>query len=191
MRIFSLIAIAGLVALGLVAPAFAHVGEGAHTHGFVYGVLHPLSGADHLLALLAVGAWSALAMPARFWLAPFAFMSAMLVGAGAAAAGLAVPAVELGVVISVIVLGLMIAARFDAGAAIGGALIAAFAIFHGNAHGLEATGAMASYMVGFSLATGALHALGLGLGLLMTRSRVAAPAAGSLIAGAGLWLLVA
>ena len=191
MRTLNLTAIAGLVALGMAGPALAHTGTGAHTHGFVHGALHPFGGADHLLAMLAVGIWSALVMPARVWLAPVAFVGAMLVGAGIAAAGLAVPAVEFGIVLSVIMLGVMIATRFDVGAAIGSALVAAFAIFHGNAHGLEATGSMATYMAGFSLATGVLHSLGIGLGLAMTRIRFAAPAAGSLIAGAGLWLLAA
>lgn len=191
MRTFTLAAAASLLALGLAEPALAHTGAGAHTHGLAHGLAHPFGGLDHLLAMIAVGVWSALVMPSRAWLAPFAFVAAMLVGAGIAAAGIVVPAVELGIVLSVIALGLMIATRFNAGAALGTAIVAAFAIFHGNAHGLEATGPMAAYMAGFSLATGLLHAFGIGIGLLAARARYAAPALGSLVAGAGLWLLAA
>ena len=170
-------------------PAFAHTGTGAHAAGFAHGLAHPLSGLDHLLAMVAVGVWSALAMPKRAWLAPAAFVAAMLAGALIAAAGVALPMLELGIVASVIALGVMIALRIDAGPVAGAALVAAFAVFHGNAHGLEAVGAMAGYMAGFTVATALLHVAGMALGSSLFRSKAASRIAGSAVAAAGLILM--
>jgi urease accessory protein len=175
----------------LAGPAFAHTGTGAATHGLIHGLMHPIGGTDHLLAMLAVGVWSALVMPARAWMAPVAFVTAMLMGAGLAAFGLALPMVELGIVASVIALGVMIAFRLDVGLVAGAALVGLFAMFHGNAHGLEASGSMLTYMAGFSLSTAALHVLGLGIGWAAARMQFAAPALGTGVAAAGLFLLVA
>ena len=181
-----------LAALLTVAatPALAHTGVSAHVHGFWHGLEHPIGGTDHLLAMLAVGIWSALAMPRRAWLAPLAFVVAMLAGAGIAAAGIALPLVELAIVGSVIALGAMIALRLDVGLVAGAALVGVFALFHGNAHGLEASGSMLTYMAGFALATSVLHAVGLAIGWGATRLHFAAPVLGGGIAAAGLVLLV-
>lgn len=188
--------IAGLAAAAVVvgaAPALAHVGLPGHEHGgFAAGLAHPVSGLDHLLAMLSVGIWSALATrggAGRLWLAPAAFVFAMLLGAVAGHAGIALPLVETGIAVSVVVLGLMIAARVELPALVGAGLVALFAIYHGHAHGAEATGAIAAYMAGFALTTAMLHVTGIGLGLLLTRTRLTAAVVGGLVAAVGAGLL--
>src|SRR5215470_12400409 len=108
---------------------------------FVSGFLHPLHGADHLVAILAVGIWGALAgRPAiRVW--PLAFVTAMLLGFAAAVSGVAVPAVEPAIQASVVVLGLLVALAVNAPVRVGAAVIALFAFFHGHVHGTEAASA--------------------------------------------------
>ena len=92
------------VMLLLATPAFAHPGHGA-IHSFSAGLAHPISGADHLLAMVAVGLWAALAAPRLFWVAPGGFMSGMLLGGLAGMAGLVLPSVELIIACSVILFG--------------------------------------------------------------------------------------
>lgn len=143
--------------------ASAHPGHETAT-GFIAGVVHPFGGLDHLLAMLAVGLWSAAALPAaQRWWAPAAFVSAMLGGAGLAAAGLSVGSLEPAVAASVVLLGLMLAGPARTGAIAGAALIAAAGLAHGVAHGGEApaTAMFAAYAAGFTLSTLALHAAGL------------------------------
>ena len=135
--IHSLVAV---TAVTLATPAVAHTGAG-ETAGFAAGLLHPLTGLDHLLAIVAVGAWSALAAPARVWAVPLAFLAVMLAGAGLAFAGVVVPAVETGIVLSLLALGLLIGVRVKLGLPAAVALVALFALPHGYAHGAEAAGA--------------------------------------------------
>lgn len=195
MRQLRFVAIAALAALAAGAgPALAHTGVPGHTHGFLAGVAHPFGGLDHLLAMLAVGIWSALAnrgQTSRIWVAPAAFVAAMLAGAAVGYVQLPLPMVETGIALSVLLLGLMILARVELPLAAGAVVIAAFAVYHGHAHGSEATGAIVAYMAGFAIATAALHVLGIGLGLAMTRVRLAAPVAGAAITAAGAYLLSA
>jgi urease accessory protein len=192
-RTITLSALAALAAG--TAPAFAHVGVPGHVHGgFLAGLTHPVSGFDHLLAMLAVGIWSAIAAKgdtSKIWIAPVAFVTAMLVGAGAGIGGLPLPLVETGIALSVVALGLMIAARVELPALAGAALIALFAVYHGHAHGSEASGAVAAYMAGFALTTASLHIAGIGLGSAILRLRLAAPVVGGLIAAAGAYLFAA
>lgn len=190
---------AALLGLAALAPgaALAHSGAG-HLGGFAAGLAHPLLGLDHLLAMLGVGLWaSRLGMqgrPRALWAVPLAFVAAMALGGGAALAGLALPGVELGIAGSVLLLGLLVAAPFlvPTGAAM--ALVAAFALFHGHAHGLEMPAAAqpAAYAAGFLAATAALHAAGVALGLVAgSAARVpAVRLAGGALALAGLWLTV-
>lgn len=172
----------------LAAPAFAHTGAGT-THGFGAGLLHPVGGFDHTLAMLSVGIWSALSVRSRVWLAPLAFVAVMLLGAVAGYAGMPLPAVEIGIAASVVLLGLMILARVELPTVVAVALVGAFALFHGHAHGTEVSGALATYMAGFALATALLHVIGIGIGHAITRARYAAPALGAGIALAGAALL--
>jgi urease accessory protein len=172
-------------------PALAHTGVG-HTHGFFAGIAHPVGGLDHLLAMLSVGIWSALASKGeawRVWVAPAAFVTAMLAGATAGYLQLPLPMVEVGIALSVLLLGLMILARVELPLALGAVVIALFAVYHGHAHGAEATGDIVAYMAGFAIATAALHVAGIGLGLAMTRVRFAAIAAGAAISAAGAYIL--
>lgn len=174
------------------APVLAHTGVPGHEHGgLAAGLAHPVGGLDHLLAMLAVGIWSALIArgTSRVWLAPAAFVTFMLVGAGAGIAGLGLPLVETGIALSVVALGLLIAARADLPALASAGLVGLFAVYHGYAHGAEASGSIAPYMLGFALTTAALHLTGIGLGLGLARLRWAAPITGGLIAVTGAWLL--
>lgn len=200
-------AVTALQALALTVAAvlpvfvFAHTGDGSlHDHGtqsagaaFGDGFTHPFTGLDHLAAMLAVGLWSALTQTGRRMLAaPFAFAGLLLAGAlvGLAVAdeGLRVPGVEPMVAASVLVLGLVAAARWRLGATMSAALVGAFAVFHGLAHGAELQGGAA--LAGMVLATALLHAGGLALGLkLRSLAPVWSRAAGGAIALLGLGLV--
>lgn len=147
------------------APAWAHPGHAETLGGFLAGLTHPLGGLDHLLAMLAVGLWSAVALSAaRRWTAPLGFVAAMTLGAFAARAGLLplAGALEPLLGLSVLLLGALLAGGRRVAPGAGLALAAAAGALHGAAHGLEAAAAFGSYVAGFVLATTALHAAGLG-----------------------------
>lgn len=154
------------VALGaLSTPALAHTGHGA---GFALsdGFLHPLQGADHLLAMLAVGLWAAQIGGRALWALPLTFVVAMTCGALAATVGLAPGGVEATIIASVVVLGAAIAARAQLPLAVSMAVCALFALAHGQAHGLELSvgASIAAYSAGFIAATALLHIGGVLLG---------------------------
>ena len=157
-----------LAALPLAASAHVGVDGGLH-HGFTTGFLHPLTGADHLAAMLAVGLWSALtarrAWPDLLW-APLGFASMLLVGALLGLAGFSVPAVEPMIAASVLVLGLLVATRRRLPPLAAGALVGCFALFHGAAHGYELSGVSgaALTLAGMLAATVLLHAAGIAIG---------------------------
>lgn len=115
--------------------ALAHTGAGAHTHGFMAGFAHPFTGLDHLLAMLAVGAWSVRQQNAK-WL-PATFLGMLLVGVAAGAAGLALPGLETGIALTVALMGVLIAVAARLPAPVAALMVGAFALLHGNAHGLE------------------------------------------------------
>lgn len=157
----------GIVALAVSVSVQAHPGHG-EVSSFVAGFSHPLLGLDHVLAMLAVGVWAAQVRSAGriMWTAPMAFVAAMLLGAMLGLAGLTVPLVEQMIAASVLVFGLLVAARAQKNAAVM-PLIAAFALFHGIAHGAEfsaADAAVATWVPGFTLATVLLHAIGIAIG---------------------------
>jgi urease accessory protein len=190
MKRITIIAV-GVAAMTLAVPAFAHSGGEGHTHGFLNGVQHPITGIDHVLAMLGVGIWSALVMPAnRVLLAPIAFVAAMLAGAAAGIAGLPFSAVEAGIAVSVIAIGLMILARIKVPTVLAVLVIGAFGIMHGYAHGAEAEGGIAAYLAGFTLTTATLHLTGIGLGRWLIDSTVVTRAAGAAMALAGVSLLI-
>ncbi len=156
--------------------------------GFGAGFVHPFAGLDHLLAMVAVGLWAAQFGWRWLWAIPLAFVTAMLAGGVLGFAGLTLPLVEPMIAASVLALGLLIVLRIHLRWA-GVLLVAAFAIFHGVAHGTElpaAAGAL-PYAAGFVLATALLHALGLATGLQV---KIAARWAGAPIALAGGWMLL-
>ena len=192
-RFSSLLKGLGVAALAAgSASAFAHVGadSGAH-HGFLAGFTHPLTGLDHLAAMLAVGMWSAVTSK-RIWAAPLSFAALLLVGALAAKAGLVFPAVEPMIAASLLVMGLLLATRQRLPAAAGALLAGGFALFHGAAHGLELAGTAA--LPGMVASTLLIHLAGLGLGRAMQHRSAALPRwMGSAIALVGLvsgWSMV-
>ena len=182
-------------ALGLFAtatPAFAHPGH-LHVYGFGDGFAHPVGGLDHVLAMVAVGLLASQLGGRAVWALPAAFLSMMAVGGAIGFAGLDLPFVEAAIAASVVVLGLAVALRIGAPVASMTALVGAFAIFHGFAHGAEmpAEASALGYAAGFILATALLHGAGLALGSAF--GRVAQPRLVQLAGGgtalAGLFLL--
>lgn len=182
-------ALLSLAAVTLAAPALAHTG---HDVSFAVrdGLLHPLHGLDHMLAMFAVGllAWQ-MGGQAR-WALPVTFVAVMPIGAIAAASGLAVSGAEVAILASVVVLGLAIATQARAPLALAVAITGAFAFMHGYAHGAEIpeVAGFMGYALGFTAATAVLHATGLGLGWVLARNSVAVRVLGALIAFAGLGL---
>ena len=185
--------LAAILALTGLMPmlAGAHPFHGA-ANGFAGGFTHPLSGFDHILAMVAVGLWAAQLGGRSRWMVPAAFVGLMVVGGTLGGAGIRVPAVESGIAASVLVLGLLIAGAVRLPTFAGMALVGLFAIFHGHAHGTEIPTAASglTYAAGFVLATIALHTCGIGLGTL-AQKRMALPAlrfVGAAIAVAGVCL---
>ena len=181
-----------VLATAATAPALAH-GGGDIAGGFAGGFAHPLSGPDHVAAMVAVGLWGALLGPPALWLLPVAFPLVMAFGGVLGVAGMPLPRVETGIAVSAIVLGLMVAFAVRAPLGVAVAAVAVFAVFHGYAHGAElppGSDAIA-FSAGFVVATGLLHLGGIGLGLTAQRpaGRTAVRLAGAAIAVAGLVFL--
>jgi urease accessory protein len=175
-------------ALIAATPALAHLDPLAHG-SFAAGVTHPLFGADHILAMVAVGLWAALLGGRALWALPAAFVGAMAAGFLLALVGLPLPLVEPLILASVIVFGVLAALALRLPLPAAAAIAAVFGLVHGHAHGAEMGLASASpYLAGFIVATAALHAAGVGGGLALgrlQRSRIAqgAGAAVALLGG--------
>ncbi len=190
----ALLRTAGAIALLTAAPAaLAHTGVGS-SFSFASGASHPISGLDHLLAMVAVGLFAAQRGGRALWLAPATFVGTMALAALLAVSGVALPAVELGIAGSVLAFGLLVAVGQRLPLPAGVAIIALFALFHGHAHGSEMPLAASglAYGLGFVLSTAALHATGLlgGLALRRTLSDLWLRACGLLCAGSGALLLL-
>ncbi|MEW6354173.1 MAG: HupE/UreJ family protein [Pseudomonadota bacterium] len=159
--------VTALPALLFTEGASAHT-LGAKGLGFYQGFIHPLVGFDHLLVMLAVGMWAAQVGGRARWLIPCAFMMMLALGAAAAVTGWPLPQVELGIASSIVLSGLLIAtaARIPLVWAVG--VVGLFALFHGHAHGAEMPQAATPwvYAMGFMLSTGALHGLGVVMGMM-------------------------
>ncbi len=179
------------ILLTCAQPVWAHPGHVGHA--FAAGWQHPLAGLDHLLAIVAVGILAVRIGGKAIWAMPTIFLASMLVGGAAAACGIPLPASEWVISLSVLILGLMVAVSRTAPLAVGGALVALFAIFHGHAHVAEMAsgGSLTSYAVGFVLATAVLHVCGVLGGLIMIRSisTYAVRWSGAFISIAGVLLL--
>lgn len=162
----------GLAAALALLPmaALAHTGTGAHIDA-MHGFLHPLTGLDHILAMVAVGVFAARLGGRSLWAVPAAFVAAMVIGGALGYFGTPLPMVEQGIALSVIVMGLAVALGVKLPMVPAMALVAAFAVFHGHAHGAEGSEAasFAGYAAGFVIATSLLHAAGVVLGLLIAR----------------------
>lgn len=188
-RPLALIACALLMSID---PATAHT-EGGLAGGFTSGFAHPLLGADHIAAMVAVGLWGAFLGAPAIWLLPIVFPLVMALGGVLGILGVPLPGVEIGIAVSAVVLGMMVALAVRPHLAIAAILIGAFAIFHGYAHGAELPegGNAVTYSVGFVIATGLLHLFGIAIGLLTRwpHGVTAVRFAGSAIAIAGLVFL--
>lgn len=163
-----------LAATGLVlmpSMALAHTGLG-DTSGFLHGFGHPITGLDHILAMVMVGLFACQLGGRALWLVPSTFVLVMAFGGALGIAGINVPFVEIGIALSVIVLGAVVALGVKAPIAVAMAVVGFFAIFHGHAHGAEMpedAGGLA-YGLGFVVATALLHAVGIGIGYAIGRA---------------------
>lgn len=188
----AVLAMLGFSAL-IVMPAQAHDGTGL-AGGFVAGLWHPVSGLDHLLAMIAVGLWGAFLGRPLLYLLPMVFPAMMVVGAAVGMAGVSLPPVEVGIAVSVLVLGAMILFAVRAPVVAACFIVGIFALFHGYAHGAELPSAAdpVGYSAGFVLSTGLLHLVGIGFGLLraVPAGTIALRAAGGGIALSGVWFLM-
>jgi urease accessory protein len=185
------IAAVGVGAL-LSNPAAGHMGTGL-PGGLVSGLVHPFSGIDHLLAMVSVGLWSAFLGRPLVYVLPVVFPAMMVAGALMGMFGVPLPPVEVGIALSVLVLGGCIALSVRAPVWGASLVVGLFAIFHGYAHGKELPSAAdpVSYSAGFVLATGLLHVSGISLGFLNHRPNgvLVTRSVGGVIAVLGAWFL--
>ena len=151
----------------LPGVALAHTGVGV-VGGFLSGFTHPIFGFDHVVAMVAVGLWGAFLGQPAIWLLPVVFPVVMAFGGLAGVLGVPLPGVEMGIALSAVALGAMVALALRPPLWVAAVLVGAFAIFHGHAHGTELPEAAnpLAYGVGFVIATGLLHLSGIALGLL-------------------------
>lgn len=185
------------VLLLCATPTFAHV-DGGQAAGFVTGLKHPWSGLDHVLAMIAVGLWGAQLGNPALWLLPVVFPLIMALGAMMGLLGLPLPGIEVGIACSAILLGGMVCSAVRPKLVFAAILVGFFAIFHGHAHGTELPPGQSGllYSMGFVIATGILHGLGIATGLIhrWPQGRLALRWLGALIAVMGvtfLWKAIA
>ena len=200
----------------------AHTGENLGRGGFSAGFSHPISGMDHILAMVSVGIWGAFLGPPSLWMLPIVFPLIMSAGAVYGILGFHLPFVEIGIALSVLMLGLAIMFKFKPHVAVSTGMVAFFGLFHGYAHGTELSSVRSSnvnygvlystgiksyfisplsipksadaltYSVGFVLATGALHLIGIAVGYLakFPKGDRALQGGGLVISGVGVYLLL-
>ncbi|OGT05053.1 MAG: urease accessory protein [Gallionellales bacterium RBG_16_57_15] len=185
-----------VVVLGALLPTFAHAHVGlGEAGGFLHGITHPTSGLDHVCAMLAVGLWAAQTGGRSIWAVPLTFVGVMALGGALPMLGIGLPFVERGILLSVLLLGVLIAASVRLPLWLGSGMVGLFALWHGHAHGAEMP-ALASgidYALGFMLATALLHVIGIAFGLGMQRRarEYVIRAAGASIALCGIYLSAA
>ena len=172
-------------------PAYAHTGI-EHTMGFVHGLTHPFTGWDHILAMVAVGIWASQIGGKGIWTIPATFVGIMSLGGLLGAIGIKVPFFEVGIAMSVLILGVLIATARHLPLVASTILVGLFAVFHGYAHGEEMPGTAPGlpYGMGFVLATTLLHLCGIGMGSLfqkMNRLKVVRYTGGAIAMG-GIYL---
>ena len=188
---------AAVFVLAAAGPAMAHPQQG-QAQGFLTGVGHPVSGLDHVLAMICVGVWGAQLGQPAIWLLPVTFPMVMAFGGFLGLVGIPLPGVEVAVSLSAVLLGVMVARAAKPPLAVAAVLVGFFAIFHGHAHGTELPAGQngLAYSIGFVTATGCLHAIGIALGLVhrWPAGKLALRGAGALIAAMGatfLWKALA
>jgi len=181
--------VACVLLLGLARSAFAHFSAGEST-GLLAGLSHPVSGMDHVLAMIAVGVWGAQLGAPAIWVLPVAFPLVMAIGGLLGLLGVPLPGVEIGIAASALMLGGAILSGRRPPLVVAAVLVSFFAIFHGHAHGTELPPGQSGllYSLGFVVATGCLHAVGILVGVLQRwpAGRMALRAAGGAIGVAGL-----
>ncbi|MCU0788126.1 MAG: HupE/UreJ family protein [Verrucomicrobia bacterium] len=164
-RLFLILGVLGFVLVPL--PVQAHV-QGDMVGGFLPGLEHPISGLDHVLAMVTVGIWGAQLGRPAIWMLPIAFPMMMAVGAFTGLLGIGLPGIEIGIAFSCIALGGMVLTEAKPPLWVACLLVGFFALFHGHAHGTElpenASGLL--YSIGFVISTGCLHACGIVIGLI-------------------------
>lgn len=172
---------------------YAHADLQSLSGGFGSGFMHPLSGLDHVLAMVAVGLWGAFLGQPAFWLLPVSFPLMMTIGAVLGIANIPLPLVEIAIALSDLVLGLVIVLAFRPPLWIAVLIVGFFAIFHGYAHGIELPQAAQPlvYSLGFVMATGLLHLCGIALGEVkrLPKGIFFVRISGGMIMGFGLLLL--
>lgn len=175
-----------------VQSAHAHVGRG-QAAGLLTGLMHPISGLDHVLAMIAVGLWGAQLGNPAIWLLPVTFPMVMAFGGMLGLMGLPIPGVEIGIAVSALLLGMAVLTEFRPSMVLAAVLVGFFAIFHGHAHGTELPAGQSGllYSMGFVAATGSLHAVGIAIGLMhrWPWGRVALRIAGACVAVSGIFFL--
>jgi urease accessory protein len=184
-----------ILAAAMPVAALAHTGAG-QVEGFLQGVAHPFTGVDHMLAMVAVGLLAGRMGGRAVWLLPASFMTIMAVGGLLGMAGIALPFAEFGIACSLVAFGCLLGSGRDMTVAMTMALVGFFALFHGHAHGTEVARDISgvAYEAGLLVATGILHALGVGVALASTRHRrIAKPFlrfSGGIVALAGAGVLM-
>ena len=172
--------------------AEAHPQQG-QSSGFLTGFLHPWSGADHILAMIAVGIWGAQLGTPAIWLLPVTFPMVMAIGGFLGLIGIRLPGVEIGIALSALLLGAAVCAEARPKLIFAAILVGCFGLFHGHAHGTELPAGQSGllYSMGFVIATGCLHAIGIALGLVnrWPIGKVALRAGGAFIALMGAYFV--
>lgn len=182
-----------LLLLGMTTTVWAHSDAAGMSGGFSSGFTHPLFGWDHVAAMVAVGLWGAFLGRPAIWLLPVVFPLVMAFGGALGVAGVPIPAVETGIALSALILGLMVVLAIRPPLWVAAVLAGAFAIFHGHAHGTELPEAASpvTYSLGFVIATGLLHLSGIAFGELARWpwGKHAVRAGGAIISLAGVGFL--
>ena len=157
-----------ILLLTITSSAFAHSDPASIQGGFVNGFMHPIMGLDHVVAMVAVGLWGVFLGKPAIWLLPVIFPLVMAIGGALGVAGVDIPAIEMGIALSGVVLGLAVAFALKPPLWIAGIIVGIFAIFHGHAHGTELPNATSPliYSIGFVTGTGLLHLTGIAFGEL-------------------------
>ena len=185
-----------LVALVLTSMwplvAWGHV-ESSEAGGFLSGLFHPVSGLDHVIAMVAVGLWGAQLGAPALWVLPVAFPMMMAFGGMLGLIGIPLPGVEIGIAVSAVVLGALVLGEIRLPLVAAAGVVAFFAVFHGHAHGTELEPGQNAmlYSLGFVVATGMLHAAGIAIGVIhrWELGRLLLRGAGALVMAGGLYFL--
>jgi len=160
--------LATLLLLFITPLALAHTDAATLSGGFMSGFMHPLTGLDHVVAMVAVGLWGAFLGKPAIWILPIVFPLVMAFGGALGVAGVPIPYIETGIALSGLLLGLAVAFAIRPPIWVAAVIVGAFAIFHGHAHGAElpkATNPLV-FSIGFVIGTGLLHLAGIAIGEL-------------------------